>query len=113
MFTDFFGRLPSSSQPQEFSCYLRRFQPTDVLHHTARPKHPVGRPKKSTLSDSDSPPPPNENNKIEKGTARSVYRSYSHCQKLEIVAYACKHTEAEASQYYGVLRSTNVWVEKH
>ena len=33
--TDFFERLPSSSQPQ--ACYLRRFQPTDVLRRRARP----------------------------------------------------------------------------
>ena len=107
--TDFFEKLPSNPQPQEFPCYLRRFQPTDVLRRTARPKRPVGRLKKSTSSDStytDSPPPPDENNEIEKGAARGVYRSYSLRQKLEIVAYARKHTEAEASRYYGVSRST-------
>ena len=31
---------------------------------------------------------------------------YSLRQKLEIVAYAPEHTEAEASRYYGVSRST-------
>ena len=92
--TDFFERLPSSSQPQEFPfpCYLRRFQPTDVLRRKASPKHPVGRPKKSTSSDStctDSPPPPDENNEIEKGAAKDVYQSYS---LPKIVAYACEHT---------------------
>ena len=97
--TDFFERLPSSSQPQEFpcnmACYLRRFQLTDVLRRTASPKRSVGRPKKSTWSDStctDSLPPPDENNKIEKGAARGVYQSYNLRKKLEIVAYACEHT---------------------
>ena len=88
-------RLPSSSQPQEFPCYLRRFQPTDVLRHTASPKRPVGRPKKSTSSDStctDSPPPPDENNEIEKGAAKGIYKSFSLRKKLEIVTYACEHT---------------------
>ena len=96
--TDFFERSPSSSQPQEFpcnmACYLRRFQPTDVLRRTASPKRPVGRPKKSTSSDStctDSLPPPDEN-EIEKGAVRGVYQSYSLRKKLEIVAYACEHT---------------------
>ena len=92
--TDFFERLPSSSQPQEFpcnmACYLRRFQLTDVLRRTASPKRSVGRPKKSTSSDSTSPP--DENNKIEKGAVRAVYQSYSLRKKLEIVAYACEHT---------------------
>ena len=76
------------------ACYLRRFQPTDVLCRTASPKHLVGRPK-STSSDStctDSLPPPDENSEIEKGAARGVYQSYSLRKKLEIVAYACEHT---------------------
>ena len=76
-------------------CYLRRFQLTDVLRRTASPKRSVGRPKKSTWSDStctDSLPPPDENNKIEKGAARGVYQSYNLRKKLEIVAYACEHT---------------------
>ena len=77
------------------ACYLRRFQPTDVLRRTASPKRPVGRPKKSTSSDftcTDSPPPSDENNEIEKGAAKGVYQSYSLRKKLEIVAYACEHT---------------------
>ena len=92
-------RLPLSSQPQEFpcnmACYLRCFQPTDILRRTASLKRPVGRPKKSNSSDStctDSLPPPDKNNEIEKGAARGIYQSYSLHKKLEIVAYACEHT---------------------
>ena len=97
--TDFFEWLPSSSQPQKFlrnmACYLRHFQPTDVLRRIASSKRPIGRPKKSTSSDStytDSLPPPDKNNEIEKGAAKGVYQSYSLRKKLEIVGYACKHT---------------------
>ena len=88
--TDFFKRLPSSSQPQEFPCYLRRFQPTDVLRRKAHPKRPVGTPKKSTSSDStctDSHPPPDKNNEIEKGAARGVYRSYSGAFPLCLIQF--------------------------
>ena len=77
------------------ACYLRRFQPTDVLCHTASPKRPVCRPQKSTLSDStctDSLPLPDKNNEIEKGAVRGIYQSYSLRKKLEIVAYAYEHT---------------------
>ena len=76
--TDFFERLPSSSQPQEFPCYLRHFQPTHILRHTARLKRPVGRPKKSTSTDSTyTDNPSDENNEIEKGAARGVYQSHT------------------------------------
>ena len=44
--------------------------------------------------------------KLEKGAVRGIYRSYSLRQKLEIIAYTREHKEAEASQYYGVSRST-------
>ena len=50
------------------------------LHTYSSPKRPVGRPKKSTSSDStctDSPPPPDENNETEKGAVRGVDQSYS------------------------------------
>ena len=91
--TDFFERWPSTSQPQEFPC--AKALPTDRhTASTASPKRPVGRPKKSTSSDSmctDSPPPPDEN-ETEKGAARGVDQSYSLRKKLEIVAYACEHT---------------------
>ena len=35
-----------------------------------------------------------------------VYQSYSLQQKLEIITYAWEHSETEASQQYGVSRST-------
>lgn len=40
--TDFFKRLPSRSETQEFPGFLMPcFLPTDVLHFTARLKRPV------------------------------------------------------------------------
>ena len=103
--TDFFTRLPSTSEPEEFPGFLRRFQPTDVLRRAVRPKRPVGRPKKSPPTDSTctgSRPPPDENTEVEKGAVSGVYQSYSLRQKLEIVPYAREHTEAEAGRHYGV-----------
>ena len=37
--TDFFTRLPSNSDPQDFLGFLRRYQPTDVRRRPARSKH--------------------------------------------------------------------------
>ena len=67
---DYFASLPSTSEPQEFPGILRCFQPTDVLCCVARPKGPVGRPKKSPSTQStcatDSRPP-DVNSEVEKG----------------------------------------------
>ena len=97
--TDYFTKLPSNTEAQEFLQYLRRYQPTDVPR---RPKCPVGRPRKNRPTDPHTSGDSTEGNTI----SRSAYRSYSLKQKLEIVRYAQQNSEAAASRRYGVSRST-------
>ena len=92
------ARLPSNTEAQEFPQFLRWYQPTDVPR---RPKRPVGRPKNRPTD-----PHTSESSRKEKTISRSAYRSYSLKQKLEIVRYARKNSEAAASRQYGVSRST-------
>ena len=93
--TDFFPKLPSNSEPQEFPGFLWQYQPTDVPRRTARPaKRPVGRPKEGFSTDSQFSSPRAEdsqqNNREEdrQNAKRCVCRCYSLRQKLEIVHYA-------------------------
>ena len=111
--TDFFPKLPSNSEPQEFTGFLWWYQSTDVPRHTARPaKRLVGRPKKGFFTDSQFSSPRAEDsqqsNREEdrENAKRGVYRCYSLSQKLGIVHYVRQHSEAAASRHYGVSRST-------
>ena len=47
--TDYFTKLPSNTEAQEFPQCLRRYIPTD--RRAAPPKCPVGRPKKNCPTD--------------------------------------------------------------
>ena len=95
--TDFFPKFPSNSEPQEFPGFLRRYQPTDVPRHTARPaKRPArlgGQRKDSPWTLQFSSPRAKDSQQINReedreNAKRGVYRSYSLRQKLEIVHYA-------------------------
>ena len=58
--TNYFVKLPSN-EPRELPHCLQRYQPTSVPRRPARPKRPVGRPRKtpreSSAADSDNPEP--------------------------------------------------------
>ena len=78
---------------------VRRYQPTDVPRRPARPKRPVGRPKKrcptATDAQTSSPRPEScqQSDKEEQTASRGVCRSYSLRQQLEIVRYVRQHSE--------------------
>ena len=81
-----------NSATKKFPKFLKRYEPTDVVHHS---KHPVGRPNKNpqtTLQTSEE----SQQTSDKKLTVskRSAYRAYSLRQKLEIVCYACQNSEA-------------------
>ena len=73
-------------------------------HRPACLKRPVGRPRKSSATDSDSPEPCGTESS--NGTQRGIYHSYSLSQKVEIIFFAKQHSEAAANRKYAVSRST-------
>ncbi len=52
---DFFPEMPANEGPQQFSRFLRQYQPMDVPRCLARPNHSVGRPQSRSRADSQSP----------------------------------------------------------
>lgn len=111
--TDYFEKLPRSTEQQDFPAFLKQYHPTDIPRRPSRSKRPVGRPRKTDSvrhadieSSQQTPETLKQSSEESKGTRKGVYRSYSLSQKLEIVRFARVHSEAAASRKYSVSRST-------
>ena len=108
--TDFFQKLlfNSAVSTPEYPAFLRCFKPIDALR---RPRSHVcpcrSSPELQAASaDEASMPPAADENNSTATNQRGTYKSYSLRKKLEVVAYGREHSEAEASQRFGVPRST-------
>jgi len=86
--------------------FLKQYNPTSIYCRPSHPKRPVGRPNSKRLSQDKGVKGQGICRKKSEKKKTGIYKSYSYAQKLKVVQYAKRNTEAEASKRYNVPRST-------